>query len=197
MMEFPHSNIKKLIYSFEKYKVVYFRVPKVASTSIIISLGGLYELKKCDNDKYDKSYFKFAFVRNPFDRLASCFRHVIQKGAMQNIQNHPKLYREMPFDEFVDVIMDIDIKNMDIHFRPQYTFIPEKPDFVGKFENLQEDYNKVCEKIGIKNKENLLHRNKTDKTIFKDYYNEKIIKKVVRLYKKDFESFKYDKTINL
>ena len=103
----------------------------------------------------------------------------------------------MPFDEFVDVIVDIKVDNMDIHFRPQYTFIPEKPDFVGKFENLQEDYNKVCEKIGIKNKENLLHRNKTDKTILKDYYNEKIIKKVVRLYKKDFESFKYDKTINL
>ena len=194
-MEFPHENIKTLIYSFEKFKAVYFRVPKAASTSLLISFRKFDNVEKCE--EYDESHFKFAFVRNPFDRLASCFRHVIQKGAMQNIQNHPDLHRNMSFSEFVDVIVDIDVDKMDIHFRPQYTFIPEKPDFLGSFESLQKDYEKVCDKIGIKDKENLLHKNKTDKTIFKDYYTKESIEKVLKKYKRDFKLFGYERTINL
>jgi len=188
-MEFPHAHIKTMIFSFEKYKAIYFRVPKVASTSILMSFRKIDNVEKCD--KYDKSYFKFAFVRDPFDRLASCFRHVIQKGAMQNIQGHPSLHRNMSFDNFVDVISKMKIEEMDIHFRPQYTFIPETPDFLGKFENIQNDYNIICKKLGI-NYSELLHENKTDKTRFNDYYTPEIIKKVVKIYKKDFELFGYE-----
>jgi len=195
-MEFPHSNINNLIYSFEKYNAVYFRVPKAASTSLLITFRQIDNVEKLDTD-YDKSFFKFAFVRNPFDRLASCFRHVIQQGSMQNIQGHPQLNRNMPFEQFVDVVSKISVEKMDIHFRPQYTFIPEEPGFVGRFESLQEDYLEVSKGIGIKNPPQLLHKNPTSKTIFKDYYSEKIRKKVVKLYKKDFELFNYSKELNL
>ncbi len=193
---FPHKDIKYMIFSFEKYKAIYFRVPKVASTSLLITFRKIDSVEKIET--YDKSLFKFAFVRNPFDRLASCFRHVIQKGSMKNIQKHPDLYREMSFERFVDVIADIEVDNMDIHFRPQYKFIPEKPDFVGKFETLNEDYVSVCKKIGIKSPEVLLHENKTNPTKLSEYYsNERVVEKVVQLYKKDFEMFDYSKEINL
>jgi hypothetical protein len=185
----PHKDIKLLVHKFEKYGAIYFRVPKVASTSLLITLRKIDNIKLIDY-KPDNS-FKFTFVRNPFDRLASCYRHVIQKGAMNNIQNHPDLHRDMSFEEFVDAISKIKVEDMDIHFRPQYTFIPEKPDFIGKFENLSEDYLTVCKMIGIK-APGLLHENKTNKTIFKDYYTQKIVDKVVKLYKKDFELFKYN-----
>ena len=191
-MRFPHEGIKQLIYSFEKYKAVYFRVPKAASTSLLITFRQIDNVKKLPT-AYDKSFFKFTFVRNPFDRLASCFRHVIQKGALQNIQDDPNLYREMSFEQFVDVIVDIDVDKMDIHFRPQYTFIPEKPDFVGRFESLEQDYLEVCKRIGIKSPPQLLHKNKTDKTIFKDYYTKESLEKVYKIYKKDFELFGYRK----
>ncbi len=195
-MEYPHKDIKQMIFSFDNYphKIVYFRVPKVASTSILISLRKKYDVIKCE--EYDQESFKFAFVRNPFDRLASCFRHVIKKGSMQNIQNDPTFYRDMSFYEFVDAVLAIskvNIENMDIHFRPQYTFIPEKPDYLGKFENLKEDFKELSKRIGLSVE--LLHENKTDKTIYKDYYTQEIIKKVVRIYKKDFELFDYPKYI--
>lgn len=193
-MNFPHSHIKLLVHSFEKYNAVYFRVPKVASTSLLITLRTIDKIEQVD--EYDNSLFKFTFVRNPFDRLASCYRHVIQKGAMKNIQDHPDLHRGMSFEEFIDVISKIEEKDMDIHFRPQYTFIPEKPDYIGKFETLNDDYLIICKKIGIKPPQ-LLHENKTDKTIYKDYYTQTIIKKVVKLYKKDFKLFNYSETINI
>ena len=193
MDKFPHRHIKHLIFSFESFKAIYFRVPKVASTSLLISFRKKYVIEKCED--YDSSYFKFAFVRNPFDRLASCYRHIIQKGAMQNIQNDSRFYRDMSFEQFVNIISEIKIQNMDIHFRPQYTFIPEKPDYMGKFEDLNKDFAEILQKIGI-NVE-LLHENKTNKTNFKDYYNQRIIDKVVKIYKKDFELFGYKKTLIL
>ncbi len=192
-MEYPHKDIKQMIFSFDNYphKIVYFRVPKVASTSILISLRKKYEVIKCES--YVPEAVTFAFVRNPFDRLASCFRHVIKKGSMQNIQENPNFYRDMSFKDFVDEIEKTEIQNMDIHFRPQYTFIPEKPDYLGKFENLKEDFEELSKRIGLSVE--LTHENKTDKTIYKDYYTEEIIKKVVKIYKKDFELFDYPKYI--
>ena len=194
-MEYPHAKIKTMIFSFKKYNATYFRVPKVASTSLLISFRQIDEVEKCD--EYDRSSFKFAFVRNPFDRIASCFRHVIQKGSLQGIQGHSKLHSRMSFEDFLDVVEETEIKNMDIHFRPQYTFIPETPDFIGKFEDLNEDYAKIIQKIGIKPAPELPHENKTAKTIYKDYYNSSTIKKVLNIYKKDFELFGYQKDITL
>lgn len=190
-MNYPHKNIKTLVFYFKKFPAIYFRVPKVASTSLLIGFRKKYKIEKCE--EYDKSNFKFAFVRNPFDRLASCYRHIIQKGSMENIQDDTRFYREMSFEEFVDVILKIKVQNMDIHFRPQYTFIPETPDFLGKFENIENDFKIICEKIGIDCE--LRHENKTSKTKYSDYYTPEIIKKVVKIYKKDFELFKYEKFI--
>lgn len=186
-MNYPHSHIKHMIFSFDKHNVTYFRVPKVASTSLLMTFRQLDNVEKVSN--YDKDSFKFAFVRNPFDRLASCFRHVIQKGALQGIQGHPDLYREMTFDSFVDVISKIEVKNMDIHFRPQYTFIPETPDFLGKFENLDNDFSELCNKIKIN--AILIHKNKTDRIDYKTYYNSSTEEKVRKIYKTDFKLFNY------
>ncbi len=198
-MKYPHAHIKNLVFSFKKYPVLYFRVPKVASTSLLITFRKVDEVEKVEEyQKYPtyNSYFKFAFVRNPFDRLASCFRHVIQKGSLQNIQEDPRLHKNMSFESFVDVVGSIKVENMDIHFRPQHTFIPETLDYIGKFECLNDDYAKLLQKTGIKEpKDGLLHKNKTDKTDFKKYYNEMIIQKVITIYKKDFELFEYKKTL--
>ena len=67
-------------------------------------------------ETYDSNLFKFTFVRNPFDRLASCFRHIIKKDVFKE---DPELDREMSFKQFVDIISKRKINEMDIHFRPQ------------------------------------------------------------------------------
>ena len=160
-MEFPHSHIKHLIFSFENHDAVYFRVPKVASTTLLLTFRKSDNLEKIDYENVNKSNFKFAFVRNPFDRLASCFRHVIQKGVFRQIQGDDRLYRDMSFENFVDVVANTEIKNMDIHFRPQHTFIPETPDLLGKFETLSADFVELLQKINIKPpKDGLMHENK-------------------------------------
>lgn len=189
---FPHENITTLIFSFEKYKAIYFRVPKVASTSLLITFRQIDNIEKIGLD-YDKSLFKFAFVRNPFDRLISCFKHVIQKGALERINDDPKFYREMPFNEFVQQINQQTTQQMDIHVRPQYTYIPEKPDFLGRFESLEEDFKKLCEKLNVRL--DLPHKNFTHKTNYKDYYDDKTLELVQKIYEKDFNIFGYSKDL--
>jgi len=182
---------KFMIHSFSRYPAIYFRVPKVASTSLLISFRKVDTVEKVE--EYNTLQFKFAFVRNPFDRLTSCYRHVIRNGTPEVLSGCPGMNREMSFEKFVDAISEIkDVSKMDMHFRPQYTFFPEKPDYICKFEDLNEDYLKVCEKIGFRAPD-LPWTNSTDKTIFKDYYNEIIIEKVITIYKKDFELFGYSK----
>lgn len=190
--------MQRLVFSFRSRNVVYFRVPKAASTSVLMAFRKIDKVEKINDwDKYHKSYkshLKFTFVRNPFDRLASCFRHVIRKGTPETLDSCPGMHRNMSFEEFVDKIAYIRLEDMDIHFRPQYTFIPEKPDFLGKFENINEDFLELCEKIGVRPPE-LTRENTTDKTRFKDYYNDTVISKVINIYKKDFELFGYSKEL--
>jgi len=63
-------------------------------------------------------------------------------------------------------------------------------DFIGRFENLQEDYNKVMTTIGLPER-TLKHINKYERNDYRKYYSDKDIEKVFQLYKRDIEYFNY------
>ena len=187
------------IFLFQNKKAIYFRIPKTASSSILINLKKSNNLKNIPDEDVNikdyKNYFKFAFVRNPFDRLASCYRHIIQRRTVGSVflKNYG-ISHNMPFEDFVEVINNQKIEEMNIHWKPQYCFIPEKPDFIGKFENLQEDYYKICEMIGLP-KEVLPWENSTGTKTDYSIYQKDILNKVTKIYEKDFEMLGYKKTL--
>jgi hypothetical protein len=64
-------------------------------------------------------------------------------------------------------------------------------DFVGRFESLQHDFDRVCEKIGIP-KFKLDFKNRTQRSIsYEDYYDSETRDLVSNLFEKDIDLFKY------
>ena len=75
--------------------------------------------------------FTFAFVRNPFDRLVSTFFN--KKGTYWVY----KQFKDNTFEEFAHIVcdnMNINKKSSDEHMRSQYLQMPDKLDFIGRFE---------------------------------------------------------------
>ena len=111
------------------------------------------------------------------------------KNAFQKYLSH---YSD--FEDFVLNGLNSEIIYEIIHFIPQSEFICNNDgkimvDFIGRFENLNEDLKKLSEKI---NKEIVLeHHNKNNKLGFSKIYTEDMKLKVYKIYKKDVQIFKY------
>lgn len=159
-----------------------------------------------DSGEYE-GYFKFAFTRNPFDRLVSCYRDKIDRPKIPQYmltsakQSEVTFYPRMPFTEFVEAVHHIPNRLADGHFRPQHLTICDREeniaaDYVGSFENLVEDFAYVRQKIGTPDLElprrNRKQSTKTVSTNYRSFYEPKLKELVYERYEKDFEMFGYD-----
>ena len=145
---------------------------------------GTYEGFKIHHDEFDEKiweeYFVFTFLRNPQDRLLSqyyyrdfLYYHEFEYAVknMKGLFSQRYGYREPGTHPTDGSIMDIaNYYGEWIHYPGQRGFlqgqysngIDKIPyiDFYGKYETLQEDFDYVCEKIGLP-KTKLPHTNKS------------------------------------
>jgi len=135
-------------------------------------------------------YFSFCFVRNPWSRTVSRW-HYTQKIASSEDTPYGDECRQqlLKCKTFKDYIL---YTNTCIQSR----FVLDKHgnnivDFIGKFENLQQDFNKICDKIGIP-KHQLSHKNATKHKHYTEYYDDETRQIVAEKYAKDIEMFGYE-----
>lgn len=138
------------------------------------------------SDDIWNSYFKFTFVRNPYDRFVSTyfFLHRGQSLTDRNeTRNMKAAIRYEPYRRM-------------IHVAPQHQLITSNGgkiavDYVAKFENLQSEYDEICKRIGIPSK-TLIRKNQSEHNSFSSYYDVELRSLVSNFYRADFELFGYD-----
>ena len=193
-----------LLNAFYQTKTIFIHIPKTAGTSLVKSIYGdvsaeghrrmsFYE--DIFTNKLTK-YFKFCFVRNPYDRLYSSYKF-LQKGGMNKhdekaFEMHLKKHTD--FEDFVLNGLTKELMNEIIHFIPQTNFICNDKglvlvDFIGKFENIKKDIVTLEEKLNLEIILPHLNSNKKDNYI--NVYTYKMMKKVKEFYKNDFEILGY------
>jgi chondroitin 4-sulfotransferase 11 len=143
-----------------------------------------------ENRPICKKYFKFSVVRNPWDRMVSCFfyfkRHGIM-GSFRDFLNEEGLYRNN-FPTFNGQPGCMEHRNLMISFLSHDREFDI--DFIARFENLQHDFNTICDRIKIPCK-TLPQINKTKHHHYTQYYNDETRKIVADKYAKDIEYFGY------
>lgn len=151
----------------------------------------LREIKKIVERYIFNSYFKFAFVRNPYSRIVS--EYLYRKNINQRFIN--TTFREFIINYLIPNNKKKLKDDKDRHSKPQYKFITDNKgkievDFVGRFENIDEDFEMIKKILGLNVDLHIL--NKSGNQLYEKYYDEETKKIVGRIYQKDFQIFGYD-----
>lgn len=162
------------------------------------------ELKPVHSDTRWAHSFKFAFVRNPWDRLVSWWS-LIDNGrdpagatpAPNNFFGYV-LTQARDFEEFLsnctDEIVDQDgRKNI---FRNQIEYLTADNgglmiDFIGRFERLQTDFDTVTGHLGLP-QVTLPKINHSRHAPYTEYYTPAMAEKVRQRYNRDIAAFGYE-----
>ena len=153
------------------------------------------------------NYFKFTFVRNPWARSVSHYRH--------HAKTEETITKENPIGFKDWVVATLVERDPYYHHKPRL-FIPQlhwiinkkgkvEMDYVGRFENFQEDFDNICDRIEIP-RETLPHANRSDDFLqwpwrlpsvfqrknYMEYYDNKTKEIVAEAFKEDIEYFGYE-----
>jgi len=158
------------------------------------------------------TYFKFAFVRNPWARIVSEYKY---RGHANRFPFKEYLFHRFPYPSWADEYC---------HVIPQYDFLYDSQgkllvDFVGKYENLKKDFDEICLKLDIplqdlphanrslslsqrnrdwvqlaRNIKGFLNGQRKANTFshYTEYYDDESKEFVTKLYQNDIKAFGYE-----
>jgi hypothetical protein len=217
-----------MLISYEDPKLIFIHIQKTGGVSISDLLGRFVSttiqdrscrhmsarraLKQVENPG---DYFKFAFVRNPWDRLVSWYamidqaRRKVADGTAGPKARRPinknNLYKYVlrcgpTFDEFVKNCTEKQwVANCYYSFTfNQLRYLTDKNgemlvDFIGRFENFTQDLSHVFDMLGIDAAQlDIPHKNRSAHSHYSEMYTPETREIVRKRFRRDIEFFGYE-----
>ena len=182
-----------------KHNFIYIHIPRTGGVSLEKVFHHRYprhqtlsECVKRTTLECVQDYYKFTFVRNPWDKVVSWYFY-----------HTGKLYRPRTKEGFADWVrggMQHHWVNIDgtrwtgrdplscfewLANDHELSF-----DYIGRFETYQEDFDTICDNIGIP-RVTLPHKNKSKHKHYSQYYDNETRDIVAEKYSKDLCEFGY------
>ena len=137
-----------------------------------------------------QSHFKFAFVRNPWDRLVSWYHMCMQTPT----PNRFSLYVREHAPTFEAFVLRATTGMGERTTWNQLDFVTDAAgarlvDFVGRYESLVQDMAHVRRTLGLAH--DLPHVNRSRHDDYRQYYTDDLRDVVARRFRRDIEAFGY------
>jgi len=164
--------------------------------------------------KEPSDYFFFSFVRNPYTRLFSLYNFI--NNTIRDYEKYVKYVdpgkpKRQGWEEWLELCYEIIKSNptfksyiqnhkgeveMDDYRHFLFDDGANAMDFIGRFENLQNDFDKVCDKIGIKRSRldylnSSVYRHGLRKHHYHSAYDNETIEIVAKKFKENLKLFNY------
>jgi len=187
------------------YRCIFIHIPKTAGVSVSHALFGgggnthapLAAVQEVFRDGEFDTYFKFTFVRNPWDRLVSAYEY-LRVGVSPEEYDWAMSQKVSGFASFRTFVRWLgDTRASEgMHFLPQHQHVrtansENGMDFVGRYETLERDVAHVARRLGVKAR--LPHLNRSPgRRPYQEYFDAETRDIVGEVYRPDVELFGYD-----
>ena len=191
-----------------RHNAIFVHIPKTAGTSVLAGLGApaVFDTH-APSCAYRQSYpelyaraYKFAFVRNPWDRFASSF-HFMKHGTSWSLQRDwaREHIGDLDFAAFTRRLRHpLHRANVlaERFFWPQTVWLggegrTQGVDQIFRFEALDEALEALCGRLGLPAPEQTPHMRKVDRPDFRRLYDDETRAIVGRLYRRDIAALGY------
>lgn len=200
--------------AFDELELVYSRVPKVASNSILHAIAEISD-KEDDGvtrnrgkrgevgrickpaNKAPHDYFFFSAVRNPYSRVLSFYCDKVRDHQVEAIISSYGITVEeaknISFTDFVLHLKSVPYNDFEPHLWSQWKeFHLENADKIFKMENLDREFPKFIKKRYGEDIE-MAHQLTTEHEDWQNYYTPETKEIIYDIYQEDFENLDYPK----
>ena len=155
-----------------------------------------------------KEYFKFTFVRNPWDRFISLWVKFKEEVKLQEQFNKLfELHIDTDFKEPQEVLRYLVLAHrkdllLPRWFKPQYEYVHDTnlhvlTNYIGQYEKFQFCFDFLCDRIDVPHKilpwgEGEHRRHNKEKKHYRDYYDPVMINAVAEIYHNDIKAWHYE-----
>jgi Sulfotransferase family len=150
------------------------------------------QIRTAVGDEMFNSYFKFAFVRNPWDLQVSMYHFILKETQHRH---HHTVKAMANFTEYLEWMMATPKPFTKGATKFQKDMLCDEQgqvlvDFVGRYENLTADFEGICQRLNIQS--TIAHLNQSHHRDYPSYYDQKSRELVTDYFQEDIALFGYE-----